>query len=143
MELKHSCKWPTCHRLVNIDERYCSMHQQKGEQLDLKRQSKYEHNYNQVRYEKNPLTKNYHSTEWKKLRESVLARDNHLCQECLKKGLITQASHVDHIQSAISRPDLFWDMNNLQSLCASCHTRKTIEEQRDKKKAGKNMGRKI
>lgn len=64
--------------------------------------------------------------EWRKLRERVLARDNHLCQACLEKGRTTPATHCDHItRKADGGTD---DLANLRALCAPCHSRKTIAE---------------
>lgn len=63
---------------------------------------------------------------WRKLRERVLARDGHLCQACLGRGLTTPATHCDHILSkANGGTD---DPANLRALCATCHSRKTITE---------------
>lgn len=130
MILKHPCAYSGCRQLIPVSKRYCEKHQYIQDQKN----KQYEKDYNQTRYERNPLTANYHTMRWKRLRENVLARDNYLCQECLKKGLITQASQVDHLESAVTRPDLFWDMDNLDSKCASCHTRKTLQEQKEKRK---------
>lgn len=61
---------------------------------------------------------------WRKLRESVLARDNNTCVAC---GTVSGGGlglHVDHI---ISRRSGGKDLpSNLQTLCASCHMRKTV-----------------
>ncbi len=38
------------------------------------------------------------------------------------------ARHVDHIRPHRGDPRLFWDPANWQALCASCHSRKTLEE---------------
>ncbi|NMA84113.1 MAG: HNH endonuclease [Epulopiscium sp.] len=35
---------------------------------------------------------------------------------------------VDHIKPHKGNEDLFYDINNLQSLCKSCHDRKTAKE---------------
>ncbi len=47
-----------------------------------------------------------------------------LCRSCLERNVITPASHVDHIDgdSHNNHPD------NFQSLCPSCHSRKTARE---------------
>ena len=41
--------------------------------------------------------------------------------------LPTVADVTDHILSARTRPDLFWEETNHQSLCLECHRRKTNE----------------
>lgn len=63
---------------------------------------------------------------WDKLRLTILARDKHLCQVCLKAGRITVATEVDHIKpKAKGGTD---DHDNLQSICTDCHTDKTAQE---------------
>lgn len=63
---------------------------------------------------------------WDKLRVSILARDKHLCQACLRLGVFTEARHVDHIVPKALGGDNSPD--NLQSLCIPCHRRKTQRE---------------
>jgi 5-methylcytosine-specific restriction enzyme A len=61
------------------------------------------------------------SRRWKALRWQVLRRDGFACVSCGARGRL----EVDHIEPVRSRPDLAWDLSNLQSLCPACHTRKT------------------
>lgn len=46
---------------------------------------------------------------------------------CLDRGQLTPAEHVDHIIPVNQGGD-FWDAMNHQSLCASCHSAKTMRE---------------
>lgn len=65
---------------------------------------------------------------WARLRESILRRDNGLCQECLRNGRVALATHVDHIiPKSRGGSD---DPGNLQSLCVACHKSKTAHEGR-------------
>ena len=48
---------------------------------------------------------------------------NPLCEECEKAGQTVVAAGVHHKQTISERPDLAFDMDNLQSLCAKCHAR--------------------
>jgi len=78
----------------------------------------------------NAKTGNRHAkgygTAWDKLRETILRRDNGLCQACLAEGRVTPATHVDHIMpKAKGGTD---DPANLQSMCATCHHAKTARE---------------
>ncbi len=58
---------------------------------------------------------------WKRLRFEALRRDGFACVECKARyGL-----QVDHIKPVRSYPELAFTLSNLQSLCASCHSRKT------------------
>lgn len=66
----------------------------------------------------------YSTARWQKLRRYKLSL-NPLCEHCLLERRTTPAQHVDHIK-AIKQGGCPWDMDNLQSLCASCHTRKTV-----------------
>ena len=63
----------------------------------------------------------YDTQRWRHLREICLDK-NPLCAMCLKMGRETPASVVDHIEPHNGNYDLFWEVNNLQSLCASCHS---------------------
>lgn len=68
----------------------------------------------------------YCSARWGRLRKLILARDKGLCQECLRAGRTATGNQIDHIERAEERPDLFWRADNLQTLCAGCHSRKTV-----------------
>lgn len=58
---------------------------------------------------------------WKALRMQALTRDGWQCVQCGKRlGL-----EIDHIKPVRHRPDLAYDLNNLQTLCGACHSRKT------------------
>ena len=56
---------------------------------------------------------------------SVKALEHPLCAECLKNSVLTPATVVDHIVPHRGDYALFWDENNWQPLCKSCHDRKT------------------
>jgi 5-methylcytosine-specific restriction endonuclease McrA len=80
----------------------------------------------------------YDSPEWRKLRETVLERDNFECQECKRNGYVSIDTNefsesakrkkialvVDHIKELESYPELALDPNNLETLCVNCHNRK-------------------
>ena len=63
----------------------------------------------------------YQSTEWKRKREAILARDNYQCQECRRYGKLRQAVTVHHKQHLEDHPELAFDNDNLISLCRACH----------------------
>ncbi|MCK4787508.1 MAG: HNH endonuclease [Desulfobacteraceae bacterium] len=54
-------------------------------------------------------------------------RKHPTCEECLKDGRIIPAKVVDHI-TPIKQGGNKYDSDNLQSLCISCHNRKSVEE---------------
>jgi 5-methylcytosine-specific restriction protein A len=64
------------------------------------------------------------SQRWRKLRRLKLSIDP-LCQDCKGDGRLTEAKQVHHIESRFERPDLAYDIENLMSLCESCHGRRT------------------
>lgn len=66
---------------------------------------------------------------WRKpsgLRASALRRDGYICQECK----VAIATDVDHRIPHNGSMELFTDLDNLQSLCKSCHSSKTMRDQR-------------
>lgn len=58
----------------------------------------------------------------------MFLRRNPLCVECMKQGKVSPATVVDHIVPHIGDMVLFWDVDNWQALCVSCHNRKTAEK---------------
>lgn len=85
------------------------------------------------RYAKDPF---YQSSQWRSVRsihKSGLTEwngykvSNTLCIECFKNGKLVPLHTVDHIvriEDGGSRTDL----SNMQSLCLSCHNRKSARE---------------
>lgn len=65
------------------------------------------------------------------LRPQQLAHEP-FCRECARLGLRVYATAVDHVVPHDGDWSLFTDPNNLQSLCDSCHGRKTAAESRAK-----------
>lgn len=71
-----------------------------------------------------------YTRSWQRLRLRVLAdvgrdefrRGGPLC------ACGAAATEVDHVRPHRGDPDLFWDADNLQSLCKPCHSRKTVAE---------------
>ena len=64
----------------------------------------------------------YNSAAWRKLRSQVL-REYPVCNEC-KRNPSTVADHITPVRLGGE----FWDINNLQGLCASCHNSKSAKE---------------
>lgn len=58
--------------------------------------------------------------QWRKARLIHLS-DEPLCKFCLELGHIVEATVVDHITPHKGDKDLFWDVENWQSLCKTCH----------------------
>lgn len=64
----------------------------------------------------------YDSVAWKRFRHVQLSM-HPLCERCASDGLIVQAEHVHHVEARKARPDMAYDLSNVQSLCVSCHMR--------------------
>lgn len=58
-------------------------------------------------------------TEWKALRDTVFARDNHTCRYCGAHGVSLQCDHVTPISRGGSN-----DLDNLATACKSCNQSK-------------------
>lgn len=61
------------------------------------------------------------------LRQEQLLREP-FCEECARRGVRTPATDVDHVRDHKGDWALFTARDNLQSLCHSCHSRKTMAE---------------
>lgn len=61
---------------------------------------------------------------WQALRQQALRRDGFRCVTCGS----TYRLEIDHVESVRNRPDLSYELSNLQTLCSPCHTRKTRQE---------------
>lgn len=70
----------------------------------------------------------YQSKEWRAIRLVVLT-NNPYCEECLKNGIKTIATDVDHVIDIKDEPTRCLDITNLQGLCKSCHSTKTMKSQ--------------
>lgn len=68
----------------------------------------------------------YQSVSWRKLR-LVQLQEHPLCEECLRQGRHTPAQMVDHI-IPINKGGAPLDIENLQSLCNRCHSRKSARD---------------
>lgn len=68
----------------------------------------------------------YNTQQWRNVRELVLQQQP-LCQACEAVGLLTLAQMVDHIKP-VRLGGEFWDRDNLQPLCNSCHASKSARE---------------
>lgn len=62
-----------------------------------------------------------YDARWRKARAEWL-RVHPLCSACAQQGINTLARVVDHIVPHNGDSTLFWDSNNWQSLCYSCHS---------------------
>lgn len=109
---KRLCSYPGCPKLV--DGGYCEEHKKLTDKQ-----------YNQ--YGRDEFSKNFYKTaEWQYARKRQLEQYP-FCEECLKMGKRIKATMVDHIKPIKQGGDKFAP-DNLQSLCWSCHSRKSVKE---------------
>lgn len=105
---KTPCHHPGCPELVEPGRLYCEKH------LPLHPEAT------------RPAAKRGYNRRWQKARKSYLEA-HPLCVQCAKKGKYVRATVVDHIIPHRGDQKLFWDQNNWQSLCKSCHDKKTAD----------------
>ena len=96
---------------------------------NARKMRRYKTNYNQF----------YHSKEWKKLRRKALERDNYLCIECKKKGIITPANTVHHIKPLRIDDSRALQLSNLETVCGACHNKLHRERSQTLKKKNANI----
>lgn len=68
---------------------------------------------------------------WRRL-SAIVAAEEPLCRMCLIAGKVTPREHTDHIIPIEVNPALKYVRENLQSLCRSCHTRKTMADRKER-----------
>ncbi len=103
---KRPCRYPGCPNLCDSGV-YCKAHAALSH--DYLRGSAAERGYD---------------ARWQKARKAYLAK-HPLCINCQRNGKMTPATVVDHIIPHRGDMKLFWDKENWQPLCKSCHDRKT------------------
>lgn len=113
---KKLCLQPRCPNLVERGQTYCKEHEHLGRQ-----------HAREIDRRRGPATERGYDARWQKARRYFLGR-HPLCAECEKEGRTTPATVVDHIQPHQGNYELFWDQNNWQPLCQSCHSKKTAKE---------------
>lgn len=74
-----------------------------------------------TKYKKKPWQHLYNTKAWKQLRRAQLDKQP-LCVMCRDKfKRVRPANVADHIKRHQGDESLFFNANNLQSLCRSCH----------------------
>ena len=82
----------------------------------------------------------YNSKRWRALRNYYI-QANALCEQCKRDGYVKAAQCVDHIKP-ITLGGSMVDIKNLQSLCNTCHHKKSAREAVEKRKKIKTYERK-
>lgn len=112
------CRHNNCRKMIPFTETYCDKHKQVVNK-----------SYDEAKMRNNPKYVAFYKTmAWRNTRKVALVRDDYLCQHCLLNGVTKPAEMVDHIIPSLVDWDKRLDLNNLQSLCFSCHNKKTAED---------------
>lgn len=78
----------------------------------------------------NPLRHLYSTARWRRLRWATLVRDLFTCQMCGRLEHDTSKLVADHKEPHRGREAMFWDEENIRTVCQSCHSgAKQKEEQ--------------
>ena len=131
------CQYPGCNALAAPDSKYCEMHKQyrvlrpckqEGcknltyekycDECKKKRQAIYYKNYD--RYTRTKEQKQRYNHLWRDVR-SIYIRQHPYCESCFEQGKMVFAEMVHHkIPLAKGGKN---ELDNLQSLCFSCHSK--------------------
>lgn len=117
------CRHPGC--CVLVSDGYCDAHRPRGDRRSEEAQS---------------WRWMYQTDEWKlDLRPAQLLREP-FCRECARHGRRVRATDVDHIVDHKGDWSKFCDRSNFESLCHSCHSRKTAREMHENRSKSKRRG---
>lgn len=116
------CKKIGCYKLTRNKTGYCDEHEPEYlKKVELKNKEWKIKNHYKAPSKNTKEEKFYSSKSWQDLRNYIKARDNYLCQECLKEGRITEATQVHHIVTILEDFNKRFDEENLVSLCNYHH----------------------
>ncbi|CAK1244796.1 5-methylcytosine-specific restriction endonuclease McrA (McrA) [Fructobacillus evanidus] len=126
------CRANGCHAMVAFDSRYCKRHQDLAmdEPKPVRNTYHYNHHTRNRNGQKIDQYKFYRTRQWVQLRQSTLDAQHYLCQYCLADGIVTTAKTIDHRIPIEFDSNLRADINNLDVICSSCHTKKTNWERK-------------
>lgn len=111
---KTICSYVGCQRTIDAG-RFCQAHQKIADLREKARKNNHQSEFTKL-----------YNWDWRKFRDRYV-KENPLCLHCLKEGKLTPTKDVDHIVPHQGDKDLFWLESNLQPLCKSHHSKKTVE----------------
>lgn len=111
------CRVARCPEIVTDGTNYCTKHKKEAPKP-----------FSQKKVERLAL---YSSSRWQSLRLRKLAM-NPICEVCNKVPAVA----VHHVKQARFNPELHFDLENLQSICHSCHAAESAREAADSRLKG-------
>ena len=108
------CNETGCKELIERGQTYCEKHQGAVNKRYNDHRSKYDKEY--IAF--------YKSAAWQKKRKQALRRDGWICKDCEQEGIITVAEEVHHIIETKDDWSKRLDIDNVVSLCKSCHNKR-------------------
>lgn len=118
------CAYIGCRELVPLGQAYCEKHAE----LAMKHEKERQRNADKRRvFDGKSASKRGYDRQWNRISQRWRAQ-HPFCEECRRMGRLTLAECVDHIIPHKGDASLLYDLNNLQSLCWKCHSRKTARE---------------
>jgi len=109
------CAHPGCGVTVNRTDRWCATHRKQSARQSMRQRRE------------DPVKRRalafYSSKAWREARAVWLA-DHPLCVDCMADKRLVAATVVDHIVE-INAGGAMLDPDNFQSLCHTCHSKKT------------------
>lgn len=123
MAYKKLCKKAGCNRLATDGHKYCDLHQhleraEEERRLHWRPDSRYTIEWPEL----------YNNSKWKEMSRNFL-KNFPTCAVCGGK-----ATEVHHKIAHRGNVDLFYNEDNLVSLCHDCHSKETIREINNRKR---------
>jgi 5-methylcytosine-specific restriction protein A len=108
---KKICSCPSCNKLVNINERYCTEHTTNKKPFE-----------SAIRFNESL----YNTTQWRRLRNKKI-KEQPYCSKCGASKLETRLE-VHHLIPPKGNEELFFNEDNLLVVCTNCHKVITANE---------------
>lgn len=118
------CQFPSCNCLAEPKHNYCKKHLEQSEQKHQQWLQEHKPFQNAIRTN----SQFYNSQRWRKLRKAKL-EINPVCEICGNQSEL----QVHHIKPPKGGELLFFNLENLQTVCANCHRKLTAKEISSKK----------
>lgn len=113
MALKKLCA--KCHEVIDQGNTYCDKCNSKVNSINSKVYNESSRNKESQSF--------YNNKQWKKLTHVIKQKDNGLCLNCLNDNKIKYKDVIHHIIPLTDDKSKALDINNLISLCHTCHNR--------------------